>query len=216
MRIGCDEAGKGPVLGSMFAAAVAAPGPESLPSVADSKQLTPARRVDIAQQLRDDPAIEIGLAEVPVDRIDAPQTDMNTLTVTAHAQALQSLSVDSTKVDQVVLDAADPDPERFAARVRMAIDAACPIVARHQADQTDPFVAAASIIAKVNRDDHIDTLRDQYGEIGSGYPSDETTRAFLRSYLIEHGQLPPIARESWATAQELQAAVEQSDLAEFN
>lgn len=216
MRIGCDEAGKGPVLGSMFAAAVAAPDPDRLPPVADSKQLTPARRADLAQQLRNDPAIEIGLAEVPVDRIDAPQTDMNTLTVNAHAQALRSLSVAGTRVEQAVLDAADPDSERFATRVTTAMDAAYPIVARHKADQTDPFVAAASIIAKVNRDDHIDTLRDQYGEIGSGYPSDETTRAFLRSYLIDHGQLPPIARESWATAQELQAAVEQSDLAEFN
>jgi ribonuclease HII len=84
---GIDEAGKGPVLGSMFAAAVRVPDPEVLPAgIDDSKRLAPERRRSIAAALRDHEAVAIGVAEIPVARIDG-EADMNTLTVAAHAAA---------------------------------------------------------------------------------------------------------------------------------
>ena len=85
-RFGVDEAGKGPVLGSMFAAAVAGD-PGDLPGgVADSKRLTPTRRETLDEAIRE--SMRVGVAEIPVARIDDPETDMNKLGVAAQADAL--------------------------------------------------------------------------------------------------------------------------------
>jgi len=51
--------------------------------------------------------------------------------------------------------------------------------------------------------------------VGSGYPSDPTTRDFLREYVTEHDSLPDCARASWQTSQDALAAAEQSSLSDF-
>ncbi|NNC25056.1 ribonuclease HII, partial [Salinisphaera sp. USBA-960] len=71
------------------------------------------------------------------------------------------------------------------------------LVAEHGADETHAIVGAASIVAKVARDNHVAALADEYGDVGSGYPGDTATREFLRAYVREHGSLPGCARESW-------------------
>jgi ribonuclease HII len=212
MDVGADEAGKGPVLGPMVAAAVRAPA-EALPEgVDDSKRLSPARRADLAGRLRDDPAVDIGLATVPPARIDDPETDMNGLTVAAQAEAIRAVAADA---DAATVDAGDVDADRFGRRVREAVDAAVTVRAEHRADERHPRVAAASVIAKVERDARIDALSDTYGEVGSGYPSDERTRTFLADYVRDNGELPACARASWATCDDVLAAAEQSSLSEF-
>ena len=217
-RIGTDEAGKGPVLGPMVAAAVRAR-PASIPDgVDDSKRLSAAKRESIAAALRDREDVAVGVATVPTDRIDAPGTDMNSLTVAAHAEAVAAVA---TEGDRVVADAGDVDAARFARRVGdgVAENAAAVVVhAEHGADATYPLVAAASVVAKVERDARIDALDSEYrdhGPIGSGYPSDPETRAFLRRYVGDTGELPECARASWSTADDVLAAAEQSSLSEF-
>lgn len=213
MRFGVDEAGKGPVLGSMFAAAVVAD-PDTLPAgIDDSKNLSPARRESLAEQLAADSAVDIGVAEVPVERIDAPETDMNGLTVEAQAQALSNVDAEGMAG---YVDAGDTDADRFGRRVAARVPNVGPITAEHGADATYPVVAAASVIAKVRRDAHVAALAEEYErDVGSGYPSDPTTRAFLETYLEATGQLPACARRSWKTCDELVAAVEQAGLADF-
>ncbi|MFB6170731.1 MAG: ribonuclease HII [Haloarculaceae archaeon] len=213
MRVfGADEAGKGPVLGSMFAAAVAAP-PAAIPEgVDDSKKLAPARREELAARLRAHPAVAVGVAEVAVDRIDDPGTDMNTLTVDAQATALRAVLEGG---ESGVVDAGDTDADRFADRVASRLDVEADLAAEHGADGTYPAVAAASVVAKVERDAHVERLAEAYGDVGSGYPSDPTTRAFLRDYVDDHGTLPPCARASWSTSTDVLAAAEQSALGEF-
>ena len=211
MRFGVDEAGKGPVLGSMFAAAVRAD-PERLPEdVGDSKGIAPARREELAAAIRER-ADAVGVAEIPVTRIDDPETDMNTLTVAAHAGALSAVARDGLSG---CVDAGDTDAERFGRRVADRVEADLAVVAEHGADETDPLVGAASIIAKVERDTHVDALADEYGDVGSGYPSDPTTREFLASYVAAHDQLPACARSSWSTCEDVLAAAQQSTLGEF-
>lgn len=213
MRFGVDEAGKGPVLGSMFAAAVLADPTDVPEGVADSKDLRPDRREELAASLQDAPSVHVGVAEIPVAAIDDPELDMNTLAVRAHTEALEAVPVDG---HAGLLDAADTDAERFAARVRRRIDATVELDAAHGADASDNLVAAASIVAKVERDAHVAALSRSYGEdLGSGYPSDDVTMAFLADYVDEHGHLPECARESWKTSQRLLAEAEQSDLDRF-
>ena len=217
-RVGSDEAGKGPVLGPMVAAAVRAD-PAVLPdAVDDSKRLTRAKRQSIAGALRDHEAVTIGVAVVSTDRIDDPASDMNSLTVAAQVESIAAVARDG---DTAVVDAGDVDAARFGRRVRSGVGSAGPSIdvhAEHGADAAYPLVAAASVVAKVERDARIDALDDEYpdhGPLGSGYPSDPETRTFLRRYVGDTGNLPGCARASWSTADDVLAAAEQSSLSEF-
>ena len=231
MPFGVDEAGKGPALGSMFAAAVHLEEPAVLPDgIADSKRLSPARREELAATIRADDRIGVGVAEIPPERIDDPETDMNSLTVAAHAEAigdaLAGVDADALEADAVsgLCDACDTDADRFARRVADACTASLEsplepehleIDARHGADDDSTVVGAASIVAKVERDAHVDAIAAEYGDVGSGYPSDPNTREFLESYVDEHGDLPPFARESWSTCEDVLAAARQTGLEQF-
>ncbi|WP_420182375.1 ribonuclease HII [Haloarcula sp. KBTZ06] len=211
MRFGVDEAGKGPVLGSMFAAAVRAD-PAALPDgVGDSKDIRPERRERLAGDIRES-ADAVGVAEIPVERIDADGTDMNTLTVDGQAEALSAVARDGLSG---TVDAGDTDAARFGRRVADAVDTDVAVTAEHGADETDPLVGAASIVAKVARDAHVADLAEEYGDVGSGYPSDPTTRAFLADYVDRHGELPACARRSWSTCDDVLAAAEQASLGDF-
>jgi len=211
MRFGVDEAGKGPVVGSMFAAAVRGPAHELPSGIDDSKRLTPERREELDRAIRAAEGVSVGVAEIPVSRIDGDE-DMNTLTVAAQAEALSQV-VDAG--DGGILDAGDTSAERFAQRVRDYLPVEVELRAEHRADETYLLVGAASIVAKVARDAHVAALADEYGEVGSGYPSDPATREFLAAYVEEHGGLPGCARRSWSTCEDVLAAAEQSALGEF-
>ncbi|MFB6282133.1 MAG: ribonuclease HII [Haloferacaceae archaeon] len=210
-RIGADEAGKGPVLGPMVAAAVRAP-PGSLPDgVDDSKRLSADRRADLAARIRDRGTVAV--ETVGVDRIDDPSTDMTGLAVAAQAAAVAAVAAPG---DRVLADAADVDPDRFGRRVADAVGVPVDVVAEHGADAAHASVGAASVVAKVERDRRMAAIAGEYDRaVGSGYPSDPTTREFLREYVREHGRLPDCARTTWRTCDDLLAAAEQSALSEF-
>lgn len=217
---GVDEAGKGPVLGSMFAAAVRVEDPAVLPAgIDDSKNLAPERRESLASELRDDDRIAVEVAEIPVGRIDG-ESDMNTLTVAAHAEAAAGVADEGATG---LLDAGDTSERRFARRVADRLSTDVDLTAEHGADEEYAVVGAASIVAKVARDAHVETLAAEYeseygeafGDLGSGYPSDPTTREFLASFVAEYGELPDCARRSWSTCEDVLAEAEQSGLGDF-
>ncbi len=210
MQFGVDEAGKGPVLGSMFAAAVRAPRSALPDGIDDSKRLSDSRRETLADRLRGDKRIEIGLAEITPDRID--EGNMNDLTVKAHAKAAAGVAQSG---DTGYCDAGDVDAGRFGDRVQSRLAATVSIDAAHGADSSDALVGAASIIAKSERERHVADLRDRFGEVGSGYPGDRTTRTFLRQYFEEHGAFPPPTRRSWSTCTSIRAESEQAGIGEF-
>ena len=216
MVVGADEAGKGPALGPLVAGAVRA-APADLPAgLDDSKQLPAARRAELAAELREHPGISVATAVVAPARIDAPETDMNSLGVAAQAEAVAAVATDG---DDVVADAADTDESRFGRRLADTVAGSgveISVTAEHGADEAYPVVSAASVVAKVERDRRMDAIGEQHDrDVGSGYPSDPTTRAFLESYVGEHGSLPDCARATWATCEDVLAAAEQSGLSEF-
>ena len=91
------------------------------------------------------------------------------------------------------------------------------MVSKHGADAHYPSVSAASILAKTKRDHLVDKIREELGqEIGSGYPSDQTTINFLKSWYTEHGKMPPHVRMSWKTVDRLINELAMTDLASFN
>ncbi|MDL5362427.1 ribonuclease HII [Halalkalicoccus sp. NIPERK01] len=211
-RFGIDEAGKGPVLGPMIAACVVAPEGALPEGIDDSKRLAPARREELARALREDDRIAVGLAAVSPDRIDAPGTDMNSLTVAAHAEAASGVVREGMRG---VCDAGDVDAGRFVRRVSKRLPSGVSLTGEHGADGTHAIVGAASVVAKVERDERVRALETEYGGVGSGYPSDPRTREFLAEYVAENGALPECARASWKTCTDVLAAAEQETLAEF-
>jgi ribonuclease HII len=207
---GVDEAGRGPVLGSLFVTCVSA-GAAALPAgIDDSKRLSPASREALAAELRADERVSVGVVEVTPAEID--DGSLNELTVAAMVDAIDSVVLDGRSG---VVDACDTDAARFGRRVTAETTAEVDIAAEHGADESHDHVGAASIVAKVARDDYIADLAAGHGAIGSGYPSDPNTRKFLREYVSKHGDLPPFARASWQTSQDVLEAAEQSALAEF-
>lgn len=91
-----------------------------------------------------------------------------------------------------------PDRYSWTFRRRMEKFGVKRFEAEHKADEKHPIVAAASICAKVIRDKKVAEIRASTCDFGSGYPSDEKTRAALR----DKGMLAilkPYIRERWKT-----------------
>ncbi|NJE76083.1 ribonuclease HII [Thermococcus sp. ES12] len=201
---GIDEAGRGPVIGPMVIAAIVVdeknvPKLEEL-GVRDSKRLTPRRREKLFDEIiavLDDYVI----LELLPEEIDSREGTLNEFEVENFVKALNSLKV---KPDVVYIDAADVKEARFGEEVGKRLNFEAEIVAEHKADDKFVPVSAASILAKVTRDRAIEKLKEEYGEIGSGYPSDPRTRAFLESYYREHGDFPPIVRRGWKTLRKIE------------
>ncbi|GAB6880007.1 ribonuclease HII [Halorubrum gandharaense] len=228
MYVGVDEAGKGPVLGPMVCAAVRAD-PATLPDdVDDSKRVAPERRQAIAADLREREDVTVAVAFIEPAEIDRPETDMNTLTVHGQARAVSRVVEPD---DRVLADAGDTSESRFARRLaefvgeeRAEVDERddesddLAVDAHHGADADDAVVGAASIVAKVARDARmaeLDAVHDAFDGVGSGYPSDPTTREFLSAYVEAHSDVPACARRSWSTCDDVLAAAEQAGLDEF-
>lgn len=204
-RFGVDEAGKGPVFGPMVVAAVAGDVATLPTGIRDSKRLSAAKRRGLARELRNRDAVDIATYHISPDRIDSDEQNMNELTVESFATVIDEVA-DTGMGGKV--DASDTDADRFGCHIESQLDTTVILASEHGADDSDPLVGAASIIAKVERDARIEELAEEYGDIGSGYPSDATTREFLTEYVDTHGDVPPFARRSWSTCQDALDAAE--------
>ncbi|RDE15839.1 MAG: ribonuclease HII [Candidatus Thorarchaeota archaeon] len=204
---GIDEAGRGPMIGPLVVCGVLVQ-PESITElqrigVRDSKTLTPKRRVELAKKIRGI-ADRISLRRISAARIDdlrAKGVTMNEIEVRAFASILRSL-----RPDKAFIDAADINAQRFGVLIGEKsglVSLGCSIVSEHFADSTYPAVSAASIVAKVDRDNRIRELQKNYGAFGSGYPSDSRTVQFVRSFVVDKTPLPAIVRKSWKSVERI-------------
>ncbi len=212
MLCGVDEAGKGAVLGPMVIAAAGVEDTRILDSIGirDSKTLTPRKREELFSRLTE--LCLYHVVSVSPGDIDAalPVISMNLVVARAHAECVAALNPKTA-----YLDACDVNAARYADTVQSLLPHPCTLIAEHRADATYPIVGAASIIAKVLRDRAIADLALEYGDIGSGYPSDKKTIRFLNDYIHEHGIAPACARSSWKTVAALLATETQSSLFDF-
>jgi ribonuclease HII len=93
--------------------------------------------------------------------------------------------------------------------MRLTFTASQPeVIAENHADDRYPVVGAASILAKVARDAEIAALREQFGDFGSGYCSDERTVRFLQERLRSGAPLPDCIRQKWGTVRRLRGEVD--------
>ncbi len=220
---GVDEAGRGPVLGSLVVGCVLFEEDKlhllEEHEITDSKQLTAEKRQAMAE------VIYKHCKEYQIYELTAPNLDegrkhrtLNEIEVRLFAQVLNDLK---GKPDEIYLDAADVKEDRFGHNVKGLLSFSPKrVISKHKGDSLFRIVGAASILAKVKRDAVIEGYKRQYGEIGSGYPGDRKTRLFLKNILLENNfKYPEFVRQSWATAQnilcETKAAQEQRLLTDF-
>lgn len=202
--IGIDEAGRGPVFGSLFVAGVRIPDDhELLTRVKDSKQSTQNQIDDIASELYEDARVETVVLEITAQEITASDNLTDRTASVMNTIALQLYQ----NGDTVIADACHPTIETFKSAFDLPSDAH--FIAEHKADENHPVASAAGCLAKYNREQHIEHLQHIYTDydIGSGYPSHGTTRDFLKQYYRTHEEFPPETRLSWSTCETLRNEV---------
>ena len=145
---GVDEAGRGPLAGPVCAAAVILPPHIEIPGLNDSKKLTDKRRRELMPVIKEQ-AIAYGIAFASHEEIDG----INILQATylAMERALAELSV---KPDVALIDG------------NRAKDFGLPVKTVVHGDSLSASIAAASVLAKVTRDDLMMTLAEEYPQYG--------------------------------------------------
>lgn len=201
---GVDEAGRGCVIGPLVVAGVMVQA-ENLPILAelgvkDSKLLTPHKRellysaiIELCEKYH-----TIKVLPRQIDTVVESSRrlhKLNRLEAQTMAQVIEAL-----KPNEAYVDAADTVEHRFGNHIRECLKTKTRIISRHKADRTYPIVSAASIIAKVERDREIASLRLEYGDFGSGYLTDDKTMSFLKQLLEKDGDYPDFVRKSWKPA----------------
>lgn len=158
IEAGCDEAGRGCLAGSVYAAAVILPPGYDNPDLNDSKKLTAARRNALRQQIERD-ALSWAVGIVTPEEID----NINILRASflAMHRALDQLTV---RPQAVIVDG-----NRFVPYQDL------PFATIVKGDGKYQAIAAASILAKTYRDDYMDALAEEYPfydwKSNKGYPT---------------------------------------------
>ncbi len=210
MICGVDEAGKGPVMGPMVVAAVSVENAKLIENLGfkDSKLLSSQRRLELFNLIKQNYRYEIEV--INVEKIDEyrMKNQLNLLNRKAFEKVISRLN---PKVAYV--DAADVNEERFGREIKVNLTNPndTDVISMHKADSMIPVVAAASIIAKQTRELEIKKLKKEIGDFGSGYPSDERTIKFLKSYFHDNSRWPPGTRKSWKTIERIRPVVKLSD-----
>lgn len=227
MIAGVDEAGRGPVLGPLVVAAVLAKSQRSMRDlgVDDSKKLSPTKREALVPLIREK-ALAVEVRIVTVQELDErmAHATLNEIEIDAFGELLRKLAPEEAYVDACDVDEArfgrqvasrlgPPPPAELAlkttrnraplAYAQRADGTLCCVRAEHGADAKHAVVAAASIVAKVERDRLVAELEKEYGPLGSGYASDPATQAFLKRWHETKGGIPPCARKYWETSRRL-------------
>jgi ribonuclease HII len=211
--VGIDEAGRGPVIGPLVIAGVVIESTQEDAfiewGVRDSKKLTPRRREMLERRIRQ-LATKVEVLEIRATKIDTERQKKRSLNVLEAEWMAQVLS--RLKWDIAYVDASDVNAERYGRQIAAQLKMPNKIISEHKADSTYPIVAAASIVAKVRRDQRIREFHQQYGDFGSGYPNDPKTRRFLADWIRTHSIYPDIVRQTWETARDIRAANRQQTL----
>ena len=168
---GVDEAGRGPLAGPVCAAAVILPPQLELPGLTDSKKLTDKKRRELYPIIKEQAiAYGIGLAsEQEIDEINILQA-----TFLAMRRALEQLN---GKADLALIDG------------NRAADFGLPVKTVVKGDSLSANIAAASVLAKVTRDDIMVALAEEYPQYGFEIHKGYGTKAHYAA-LREHGHCP--------------------------
>lgn len=184
MNVGVDEAGRGCIIGPLVMAACVDPGF----LVKDSKLYSKKQRDELFSKLVCLPHVAVS---IPVWVLE--QGNMNDIECLVTSIMLSHFSFTTAYVDC-------PSINLKAYKTQLSKLVEGNLVVQHKAEEHH-CVAAASIIAKVYRDQTLAYLKQEYGiECGSGYLSDSRTQDFLKKNWAKY---PQIFRRHWKPYRDL-------------
>lgn len=215
---GVDDAGRGPVIGPLIIASVLLDENKVNElikiGVKDSKKLSSSLRKNLFNVLKN-LLIDYAFIKINPARIDEVVKKgkklyrLNFLEAKAMAKAVLNLKL---KPEILYVDSSDINPERFAKQIANELPFKVKIISEHHADEKYPIVSAASIMAKVKRDEIIEKIKAKYGDFGSGYPQDPKTLNFLKEWRRKNKEFPFFVRKSWKTVKKIEIELLQSKL----
>ena len=168
IEAGCDEAGRGCLAGSVYAAAVILPPDYQNPDLNDSKKLTDKKRKALREQIERD-AVAWAVGIVTPDEID--KINILNASILAMHRALDQLKV---RPEAVIVDGNCFKPYKN-----------LPYTTIVKGDGKYLAIAAASILAKTYRDDYMDALAEEYPQYdwksNKGYPT-KKHRAAIKQF----------------------------------
>jgi len=171
MLAGVDEAGRGPLVGNVVAAAVILDKNQPVDGLADSKKLSARRREQLAEQIRER---AIAWSVVSIDAAEIDRINILQATLLAMKQSVEQLAI---VPGHVFIDG------------NRCPDIDVPATAVVKGDARVAEISAASILAKVERDAQMLVLHETWPQYGfdkhKGYP----TKAHFEA-LAEHGPCP--------------------------
>ena len=172
IEAGCDEAGRGCLAGSVFAAAVILPRDFYHPLLNDSKQMTERQR-NILRGIIEREAVAWAVAEISAARID----EINILKASIEGMNIAAANL------KVAAEFLAIDGNRFISHTGL------PYKCIVKGDGKYANIAAASVLAKTHRDEYMMRLHEEYPLYGwdrnKGYPTKEHRLA-----IREHGLTP--------------------------
>ena len=236
VQLGIDEAGRGPVVGPMVYGCCYSPIDHadyiSKSGFADSKQLTEPKRESLWSDIinkRDE--LQIGYIvnilsaeSISTQMLRRTPHNLNSISHDAAIAMIRKVMNAGAKIEEVYVDTVG-DPGKYEAKLKALFPNIRHITVCPKADSLFPIVSAASICAKVNRDwsvAHVasimkenERIQDKVTsvELGSGYPSDERTKDWMRATIDPVFLYPSIVRFSWDTVNQI---AESSGAVEFD
>ena len=178
IEAGCDEAGRGCLAGSVYAAAVILPDGYENPLLNDSKQLTEKRRYELRDIIQRD-AVAWAVGIVTPEEID--RINILNASILAMHRALDQLTV---RPEAIIVDGNRFKPYHPAVGGSLVNIPHTTIV---KGDGKYMAIAAASILAKTYRDDYMNELAKEYPQYdwqkNKGYPTKKHREA-IRQYGI--------------------------------
>lgn len=210
---GIDEAGRGSVIGPLVIAGISfdSTGIESIRNegITDSKKLTVQKRETMYTKILQS-AVSVFVCRINPMTIDkyVSQKKLNVL-----ESRFMTITADNISADKIIIDACDVKPDRFKQSIlKNLTNKSVKIYCFHKADADNLIVSAASVIAKVTRDREIKKIEEILcKKIGSGYPSDPSTKLFLRNHLFNN-ETKEYIRFSWSPVKNLMNECAQTKL----
>lgn len=188
--------------------------------VKDSKKLEHGTRMNLAKIIESTAKNFFAVKATPeeIDSAIISGMNLNTLEAQKMAEVINNLNNKRDKI-KVIVDCPSINTKSWQAKLMSFIKYPknLEVICEHKADANHVSVSAASIIAKVLREEEVHKIKEKfkdYGNPGSGYPSDPSTKIFLKKHgsaLKDSG----IFRKSWATWKEIFPENKQSTLEGF-
>ncbi len=190
ITIGVDEAGRGPLVGSVVAAAVILPPDFHLYGLTDSKKLSEKKRDSLYQQITNQCDWSVAEASsIEIDKINILEATMLAMKRAINKLQDELLRSGEESIFKVLVDGnRSPDVPNCLAIVR--------------GDLIEPVISAASIIAKVVRDRQMKELDSKYPQYGFAQHKGYGTTAHLMA-LSKYGPIEGIHRYTFAPIKNL-------------